>query len=238
MEKGTKRKIAAGTVAGLAVASASGAVAASKLHAPKAESDAVLTDAAKQLGVSTSELRTALKTALENRVDAAVADGRLTKEQGAELKKRIEANDFPILGGGPGPGRFGPHFRAGFGHFGRPGPFGELDRAAAYLGLSEQALRTQLQSGKSLGQIAKAQGKSADGLVDVLVAAVEKRLDTAVEAGRMSKEDEKKVLSDVEARVKDFVDGAHFRWFRHEDGDGRGSRFDGPPAPAMGAPRL
>ena len=50
------------------------------------------------------------------------------------------------------------------------GPRG-LDAAATYLGITPDALRTQLQSGKTLAQIADAtSGKSAQGLIDALVA--------------------------------------------------------------------
>jgi hypothetical protein len=46
-----------------------------------------------------------------------------------------------------------------------------LDAAATYLGTTAEALRTQLQSGKTLAQIANAtSGKSAAGLIDALVA--------------------------------------------------------------------
>ena len=46
-----------------------------------------------------------------------------------------------------------------------------LDAAATYLGATVDALRTQLQSGKTLAQIANAtSGKSAAGLIDALVA--------------------------------------------------------------------
>jgi hypothetical protein len=59
--------------------------------------------------------------------------------------------------------------RPGFGHHGdRPGG---LEAAASYLGTTADALRAQLQSGKTLAQIADAtSGKSAQGLIDALVA--------------------------------------------------------------------
>lgn len=64
------------------------------------------------------------------------------------------------------------HDHHGGSRFGGPhgGPRG-LDAAATYLGTTEDALRTQLQSGKTLAQIANATpGKSAAGLIDALVA--------------------------------------------------------------------
>ena len=146
----------AGAAAALAVGGAGAGVAATKLatNSPSEESKAIVNDAAKNLGVEPSKLSAALKKAYEDRIDAAVAAGRLTKEQGAELKQRIESGDFPLLGPpgfGHGPG--GPH-----------GFFHGLDAAASYLGLTEDQLHSQLESGKTLAEVAKAQGKSVDGL--------------------------------------------------------------------------
>src|SRR5436189_2330651 len=97
-----KPKLIVGAVAGLAVAGGGAAFAATQLGSPQQENQAVLKDAAKQLGVQPSALSAALKKALENRVDAAVAAGSLTNAQGAELKQRIESGDVPLFGG-PGP---------------------------------------------------------------------------------------------------------------------------------------
>ena len=96
MEKRMKRKVAAGAAALLAVAGGGAAIAATQLS-PKQESQTVLNDAAKELGVSPSDLSAALKSALEKRIDAAVAAGHLTKDQGrrAEAAPRIER--FPAL---------------------------------------------------------------------------------------------------------------------------------------------
>src|SRR2546423_3390868 len=159
MSSRLKPKVIAGAVAGLAVAGAGGAYAATQIGSPRQDNQAVLNDAAKQLGVEPSALSAALKKALENRVDDAVAAGRMTKAQGDELKQRIESGDVPLFGG-PGPGSL---------HFHRA--FGGLDAAATYLGLTEAQLRTQLESGKSLADVAKAHGKTADGLVQPLLAA-------------------------------------------------------------------
>src|ERR1700675_1592499 len=68
---------------------AAGAVAASRALSPGEESKAVIDDAAAQLGVKPSALSDALKQALKNRLDAAVAAGRLPKAQAERLKVRI-----------------------------------------------------------------------------------------------------------------------------------------------------
>lgn len=58
----------------------------------------------------------------------------------------------------------------------RPGP-SRLDAAATYLGTTAAVLRTQLESGKTLAQVADAtSGKSAAGLIAALVADVQAKL--------------------------------------------------------------
>jgi hypothetical protein len=214
-----KKRVVAGTVVGLAVAGGGAAIAATHFTSPQQESQAVVNDAAKQLGVQPSKLSAALKSALENRVDAAVAAGRITKAQGDELKQRIESGAFPIFGGagrGDGPG---------FGH--HRGPFGGLDAAAKYLGLSQTELRTRLESGKSLAGIAKAESKSVSGLVDAMYSDAKSHLDADVKAGRLTQSQETQMLSDLKSHLNDFVNGVR-RDFDH----------DGPPpgAPAPAAP--
>jgi polyhydroxyalkanoate synthesis regulator phasin len=198
-----KPKVIAGAVAGLAVAGGGAAIAANQLGSPKQESQAVLNDAAKQLGVAPSALSAALKKALENRVDDAVAAGRLTKAQGDELKQRIASGGLPLFGG------------PGFHH---DGPFGGLDAAATYLGLTDAQLRTQLESGKSLADVAKAQGKTVDGLVQAIVDSAKKKLDAAVADGRLTQSRADSLLSELKSHAADFVNGTAprlgFRDFR------------------------
>jgi hypothetical protein len=225
-----KRKVLVGAAAALAVGGAGAGVAATKLTAssPSEESRAIVNDAARNLGIEPSKLSAALKKAYEDRIDAAVADGRLTEQQGAELKQRIESGDFPLLGA--------PGF--GFGHRdGGPHAFLHgLDAAAAYLGLTDAQLRTKLESGKSLAQIAKAQGKSVDGLKAALVKDAKTKLDAAVKTGRLTAAEEQRILSELEEHVGELVDGTppRARGFR---GGPHGFGFrDGQGPPPSAAP--
>ncbi len=222
-----KRKVIAGAAAALAVGGAGAGVAATKLaDSPSAESKAIVNDAAKSLGVEPSKLEAALKKAMEDRIDAAVAAGRLTKAQGEELKQRIESGDFPLFG----PPAFGPGF-------GVPHPFFHgLDAAASYLGLSEEQLESRLESGKTLAQIAKAEGKSVEGLKAAMQKDAKAKLDAAVKAGKLTKADEQKVLKDLEQRIDDLVNGQLRLRFREHRGFGFRHDFDrhGPPADSLG----
>ena len=186
-------KITIGIAALLAAAGGGVAIGASS-SSPSEENQAVLDDAAKQLGISSSKLSSALKNALSDRVDAAVAAGRFTKAQGDVLKQRINSDAFPLFGGfgrGPGPGHFGF--------------FGSIDAAASYLGLTEARLHSELEGGKTLAQVAQAHGKTVDGLVDALVAATKKHLDDAVAAGRLTAAQETEMVSGLRDRISNLV---------------------------------
>jgi hypothetical protein len=215
MDRKLKLKVGAGVAAAAAVAGGGAAIAADRFGS-SSDSQAVVNDAAKQLGVTPSALSSALKKALENRIDAAVAAGELTKAQGDELKQRIESGVLPLFFGPRG----GPHER-----------FGELDAAASYLGLTEEQLDTQLESGKSLAQVAKDRGKSVDGLIQALVDSATKRLDADVAAGRLTKAQKQQILSGLKQRITDFVNGVRDR--DHEFRFDRGSA--GPPPPDSAA---
>lgn len=200
-------------VSGIAVG---GAIGATQLT-PKQESQAIIDDAADRLGVQPSELSNALKEAFKSRVDAAVADGRLTEAEGKRLKEHIDSGDVPFLG---------PGFHKEFHH----GPFhSKLEGAAEYLGMSEAQLREALEDGKSLAQVARDRGKSVNGLVDALLENAEKKLQGAVESGDLTEAEKREMLQGLRERLTDLVNGRFPRLGRphfHRDGP----RFENRPA--------
>jgi hypothetical protein len=210
-----RNKLAVGAAALVAVVGSAGAVAATGALSPQEESQAVVDDVAERLGVESSELGDAIKAALKARVDAAVDAGRLTEAQAAELKERIDANEVPLFGLGRGGPGHGP------GHH-----FGGLDAAASYLGVTEEGLRTELAEGQTLAEVAEAQGKSVDGLVDAMVAAAKDDLQQAVADGRLTDGQRDDIVATLETRITALVNG--------ERGPGRGGfgRGFGPPPPS------
>jgi polyhydroxyalkanoate synthesis regulator phasin len=225
MDGKLKRRLIVGGVAALAVAVTGGAYAATRDTNPRQESQAVVNDAARQLGVQPSELTAALRKALANRVDEAVRDGRLTKAEGDALKARINSGEVPLFGG--------PH--RGFGKFGRGPDFHlhGLEAAASYLGLTQAQLRTQLNSGKTLARVARDRDKSVDGLIDALVEAQNEKLDQAVKDGRLTQAQANEIKQGQRRRIADFVNNGQFR-FRFRDRD-RGPDGPGffPPEPGL-----
>jgi polyhydroxyalkanoate synthesis regulator phasin len=218
MSISARRKLAVGAT-GLVVLAGSGgayAAAAGNTATPTptsaakpadhaAEQKAFLDDVAKRLNVTSDQLTTAIKGAAAARIDAAVAAGKLTKEQGDEAKKRL-ASGAPLLGPGLLGGRPGDHRGPG-----GPGPVGRgfggfgLDDAAKYLGLTDAKLREQLEAGKSLADVAKAQNKDLAGLKAALKTAVTTKLDQAVKDGHITEAQKTKMLADIDKRIDEIV---------------------------------
>jgi hypothetical protein len=70
-----------------------------------------------------------------------------------------------------------------------------------YLGLDKETLLAKLKQGQSLAQIATAQGKSPQGLIDALVAAAKVKLDAKVKAGKLSNAKEATTLATLRVQV-------------------------------------
>lgn len=205
MDPNLKRKVAIGVTA-VAVAAGGGIAYAATQSSPQQERQAFLDDAAKRLNVTPGDLESALKAAAKARVDAAVAAGRLTKAQGDEIKKHIdEGGGVPFMGPGR---RGGPGFGHGpmGGRFGGPGPIrAGLDAAAKYLGMTQAELRTQLRSGKSLADVAKAKGKDVAGLKSALRDTAKSRLDQAVNDKRITQAQADDMLKALDEHLDDIV---------------------------------
>ncbi len=81
----------------------------------------------------------------------------------------------------------------------------------SYLGITRRQLRSELRSGKTLAQIAdRTPGKSASGLVEVIVASIATRLQTVVSQGRLSQAQEAARLAALKVRVTALVDSSSF----------------------------
>jgi hypothetical protein len=220
-----RRTLAIGAAVALAVAGGGVAYAAS---AGTDQRDALLRDAAQRLNVSPGELRSALEGAFGDQLDQAVRAGKLTQQQADRVKQDIARFGLPL--GGPMGGAGGPdHPGMAFGEPGHP-PIGiGLDAAASYLGLTRAELARRLTNGRSLADVAKAEGKSVDGLQQALVDEAKARLDRAVADRQLTSDQRDQILREVQEHVADLVNGrAPGPFGRHDWRDGRGGP-DGPP---------
>src|SRR3954452_10516796 len=144
-------------------------------------------------------------TEIKNALAGLVKDGTLTQAQADKVATTL---DQKLPQGGHG------------GHgFGRP----NLDTAASALGMTEDQLGQQLQSGKSLADVAKSKNVSVNTLLSKLVTAAQNDLAAAVKAGRLTQAQADSLKTDLQARITEMVNrqgfgrGGHGR---HGDDDG------------------
>ena len=185
---------------------AAGALAATQGSAG-AGRQAYLGDVAKRLGVSSGALSAAIKAADVDRIEAAVAAGRMSPSRAGALKQRIQqGTGAPLFAFGAGAGRAGGHAAA----------------AAQYLGISVQTLRSDRRAGRSLAEIASTTpGKSVQGLKAAIIAAAQARLAGAVSSGEITAQQARERADTLSGRVEALVQRTALR--PHHRGSGRGS---------------
>jgi hypothetical protein len=149
------------------------------------------------LGVDQAKLEAAMKTAGNATVDDALSKQEITKAQADAMKAQVQAGDYNFFSrGGPGgkDGRAGgPNDGPNGGPNGRGAPGGDrvggpelMDATAKALGLSSEELRTQVQSGKTITEIAAAKKVDLKTVQAAVLAAYKTQLDAAVKAGKLT----------------------------------------------------
>jgi len=166
--------------------------------------DKFISKTADNLGVSSEELTTAMTEAQFELIDEAVAEDRLTEEQAAQLKERIE--------------EYGP--LAGIGAFARHRGDRPGDRegnrecrafkfvfgaAAQVLEMERSEIMEALQSGKSLADLAEAQGMSVEEFTAALLDQIKSQLQAKVEEGKLTQEQADRIFAGIEAEVDAIV---------------------------------
>lgn len=150
---------------------------------------------AANLGVEESALAPAARAAAISTIDAAVADGRMTKAVADRLKVRIERADAD-----------GCALLAG--RLARAGAVAGVARdmltaAAEALDMSPAELRTALRNGKSLKDVAVAESVPYETVSAAVTASVKADLDAAVAAGRLRQERADRILERLERNLAD-----------------------------------
>ncbi len=152
-------------------------------------------------GKSSSGLIDALVTAEQAQLAAAVTAGTITQAQADQITATLKDRITSMVNGTPSRGGY----RGGGFGFGRGG---DLAAAATYLGLGQSTLQADLQSGKTLAQIADAtDGKSSSGLIDALVTAEQAQLAAAVTAGTITQAQADQITATLKDRISSMVNG-------------------------------
>jgi hypothetical protein len=218
MKRFRSRKALLIAVLALTLIGGAGAAIAAAQDSPSSRVSSYLEGVAKHLGVSSDELKDAMKAAAIDEVDAALADGRISEDEADALKERIESGEAPPF--------FLPFLGPRFDHVpGRPHFDGmhfffeeKLSTAADYLGLTQDELEERLNDGSSLADVAQAEGKSVEGLKQALMDDATERIDQALEDGKLTEDEADSLREGLEERIDAFVDHAFFRF--HDDSGG------------------
>ena len=119
-----------------------------------------------------------------------VANGTITQSQADAVIAALEAARPE---GGPG--------------FGHGGHGADLDAAATAIGISEDELRTALQSGESLAEIAQAHGVTPQAVIDALVADAKADVAERVTSGDITQAEADQKLAALADRITAMVNG-------------------------------
>jgi hypothetical protein len=162
-----------------------------------------LTQVAQANGKDPNAVATALKNDAHQRIDQAVTAGHLTADQANTAKTKADQRIDQLMtqvvpaGGPAGPGA-GPRGAFGFG----AGLVQQgLNTAATAIGISPQDLRTQLQQGKTLTQVAQANNKNPNDVASALKNAANQKIDQAVTAGHLTADQANTMKTNIDQRI-------------------------------------
>jgi hypothetical protein len=161
------------------------------------EGGASLAELATEHGKSVDGLEQALIDAAKAELDKRVAAGQITAAEEQHMLSKLRALTDEVVNrkdGVPGP-------------LPKPALGDPIAAAADYLGLSVDQLGEELQDGRSLAEIAKAHGKSVDGLEQAVIDAAKAGLDKSVAAGDLTAAQKQHVLGQLRSQIDDFVNG-------------------------------
>ncbi len=174
------------------------------------------------LGIQRTALDTAMTTASKAAATQAVQDGTMTQAQADALSGRIQSGDLGALGGG----------RGGFEGM-RQTQQALIEGAAKALGITADELRTQLQSGQTLAQLATTYKTTEAAVTTAALDAAKTALDTAVKAGTITQAQADATYTQLQSQGSNLFAP---RPFEGPGGrGGRGGHGDGPGGPAIGA---
>jgi hypothetical protein len=169
------------------------------------QSGKTIAQLAEEKDVATSAIVDAVIAAHEEWLTTAVTDGTLTQAQ-ADARLALAKADAEVL--------LDQTFEAqnmpGFGRrdgFGMGMGVNMMSVIAEQLGIEQTALWTELQSGKTIAQLAEEKGVSTDAIVEAIVAAHKAVIDSAVAAGTLTQEQADSRLELMTSHIQAMLDG-------------------------------
>ena len=167
-----------------------------------------LADVAKAQGVNVQSVIDVIVTEVKAHIADEVKSGEITQAE-ADAKLADVTTKVTEMVNSVRPGDMG-----GRGH---GGPAKSLASVATVLKMTEAELKTQLDAGKSLADVAKAQGVNVQSVIDVIVTEVKAHIADEVKSGEITQAEADAKLADVTTKVTEMVNSV-----RPGDMGGRG----------------
>jgi hypothetical protein len=195
-----KRKLAGGLLAttlaltgGVAIVGAANGTPNPANTAATSRCTTITNSLASNLGIDVGKLQTAEKATLNQAIDARLAANKITPQQAQTAHDKVNnsADVCTLKVGAKGAGK----------HAAGALRKSELQAAAKQFGITEQQLRQDLKSGKSLTDEATAHNVKIDDLKATLRATLKADLDKAVAAKKIDQAKEDKALAAFDAHV-------------------------------------
>lgn len=196
--------IAAGTFGAFRYASAQegtpspGATAAASSTPTRRQQavDAFIDKVAKNLNVSSDQLKSAVKDAALQTVDEQVAAGKLTQAQGDKITAAINSGKYPQL--------------ARLFH-GRQAILAQVRKgivvsSAKAIGIAPKDLAAELKSGKSIADVAGEHNVSLDTVKSQITSAFQTKLDQLVKGGKITQAQEDNAMQKLQANLDKILD--------------------------------
>jgi hypothetical protein len=167
---------------------------------------------AAQLGVDEAKLNSSYSAAVSEVVAQAVKDGKLTQAEADKIIAEAK-NGFQGV----------PFFGQRGQHQGGPGGRGEMNgqamdaAAATALGITADELKTELQAGKSIADVAKAKNVDVQKVKDAMLAAIKADLDAKVKAGTLTQAQADQHYQNATSQIDNIINHAGM-------GSGKGGR--------------
>lgn len=156
---------------------------------------------------------------------SAIAGAASSSTKAAATTKSVTAKLTTGSGQGAKGACDGDHHGGGPGGRGHGGPPPFAAAVNKYLGVTEAQVQSNFQAGKTLADLAKTQGKTAQGVEDIIIADAQTHLAADVKAGTITQAQADQRLADMKTHVVDMVEKARPA---HQDGPGGRGGMGGP----------
>ena len=169
-----------------------------------------LADVAKAKGVDVEKVKATILEDYTAKEQAEVASGEHTQaevdQKIADFKTRLDDIVNGVRPAGVPGGMRGEEGHGKGGH-GPRGLMAAADAVAKVLGMTADELKTELQSGKSLADVAKAKGVDVEKVKAAIAADVKAHLEEEVASGEHSQAEADQKLANLTSRLDDIVNG-------------------------------